>query len=275
MLLLINCLARAESVPHFLPHFHFSALIFAPYRVHVIGIKCTVYHTLCSQFSTIDSNFLGSSPTGHPTKKSADALHRRIFLFGGRAQWGSNKAALTRQRQSNQQPSGLLVSLRVPFPRNVYQDKCCADALHRRTFFVGGVPSGTRTATTTTAACGRNREELLGPRSDFSKPCQGAAEKSANATRKAPTARFRCGSHPLGMSTGELPAAVQNSELFIWWGVRWDSSPAPLFSAKKACAGPLENCGFPGSAHAFYSAHFLYCSQRFICCRICAISALE
>ena len=26
----------------------------------------------------------------------------------------------------------------------------------------------------------------MGPRSDFSKPCQGAAEKSANATRKAP-----------------------------------------------------------------------------------------
>ncbi len=25
----------------------------------------------------------------------------------------------------------------------------------------------------------------MGPRSDFSKPCQGAAEKSANATRKA------------------------------------------------------------------------------------------
>jgi hypothetical protein len=32
----------------------------------------------------------------------------------------------------------------------------------------------------------------LGPRSDFSKPCQGAAEKSANATRQAlrlPTCR--------------------------------------------------------------------------------------
>ena len=40
-------------------------------------------------------------------------------------------------------------------------------------------------ATATTAACGRDREELLGPRSDFSKPCQGAAEKSANATRWA------------------------------------------------------------------------------------------
>ena len=42
----------------------------------------------------------------------------------------------------------------------------------------------------------------MGPRSDFSKPCQGAAEKSVNATRKALTARFRCGSQPVGMSTG-------------------------------------------------------------------------
>ena len=42
-----------------------------------------------------------------------------------------------------------------------------------------------QSATVTTAACGRDREELLGPRSDFSKPCQGAAEKSANATRWA------------------------------------------------------------------------------------------
>lgn len=62
------------------------------------------------------------------------------------SQWGSNKAALTHQRQSNQQPSGLLVSLRVPISRNVYQDKCCADALHRRIFYLVGVLSGTRTA---------------------------------------------------------------------------------------------------------------------------------
>ena len=179
------------------------------------------------------------------------------------------------RRQGNQQPSGLLISARVPISRNVYQGKCCADALHQRTFFVGGVPSGTRTATTTTAACGRNREELLGPCSDFSKPCQGAAEKSANATRKALTARFRCGSQSVGMSTGELPAAVQNSGFFYLAGCPVGLCPAPIFSAKKACAGPLENCGFPGSAHAFYSALFLYCSQRFICCRICAISALE
>ena len=41
----------------------------------------------------------------------------------------------------------------------------------------------TRTAAEATAACGGNREPRLGQRSDFSKPCQGAAEKSANATR--------------------------------------------------------------------------------------------
>ena len=41
----------------------------------------------------------------------------------------------------------------------------------------------TRTAAEATAACGGNREPRLGPRSDLSKPCQGAAEKSANATR--------------------------------------------------------------------------------------------
>ena len=158
---------------------------------------------------------MGSSPTGHPTKKSADALHRRIFLFGGVLS-GARTARHCR-RQGNQQPGGLLISARVPISRNVYQDKCCADALHRRIFYLAGCPSGTRTATTTTAACGRNREELLGPCSDFSMPCQGAAERSANTTRKALTVRFCCGFHPLGMSTGEPSAAVQNSGFFIWW----------------------------------------------------------
>ena len=39
----------------------------------------------------------------------------------------------------------------------------------------------------------------MGPRSDFSKPRQGAAEKSANATRRCCLVR---GSRPVGMSTG-------------------------------------------------------------------------
>ena len=40
----------------------------------------------------------------------------------------------------------------------------------------------------------------MGPRSDFSKPCQGAAEKSANATRCCCLAR---GFQRVGMSTVE------------------------------------------------------------------------
>ena len=57
----------------------------------------------------------------------------------------------------------------------------------------------------------------MGPRSDFSKPCQGAAEKSANATRKALTARFRRGSQPVGMSIGRPAAnfASPNNSPFV------------------------------------------------------------
>ena len=64
------------------------------------------------------------------------------------------------------------------YPENVnFKKSCkCSPAVDLQLF----------AATATTAACGRNREELLGQHSDFSKLCQGAAEKSANATRKAP-----------------------------------------------------------------------------------------
>ena len=179
------------------------------------------------------------------------------------------------QRRS-QSHSMALTSPRVPISRNVYQDKCCADALHRRIFLFGGVPSGTRTATTTTAACGRNREELLGPRSDFSKPCQGAAEKSANATRKTLTARFRCGSQPIGMSTKTNAVLMLCiGGFFIWRGAQWDSAPRHYFLLKKHVQA-LWRIVVPRGLHMlFCSALFLYCSQRFICCRICAISALE
>ena len=70
-------------------------------------------------------------------------------------------------------------------------------------------------ATTTTAACGRNREELLGPRSDFSKPCQGAAEKSANATRCCCLAR---GSQRIGMSTKKDAARLIRVRSFCFGG---------------------------------------------------------
>ena len=124
----------------------------------------------------------------------ADALHRRIFLFGG-VPSGARTARHCR-RQGNQQPGGLLISARVPISRNVYQDKCCADALHRRIFLFGGVPGGT-----------------LPPRQYF------LLKKHVQALWKTVVSR---GLHML-----------------------------------------------------FCSALFLYCSQRFICCRICAISALE
>ena len=47
-----------------------------------------------------------------------------------------------------------------------------------------GLQGWIRTAAEPTAASGRNREARLGQRSAFSKPCQGAAEKAASATRK-------------------------------------------------------------------------------------------
>ena len=288
---------------------------------------------------------MGSSPTGHPTKKSADALHRRIFLFSGVP--GGTRTARHCRRQGNQQPGGLLISARVPISRNVYRgrtlsggvpsgtrtattttaacgrnreellgprsdfSKPCQGAAEKSAnatrkaltarfcrgsqsvgmstktnavlmlciggfFYLVGVLSGTRTATTTTAACGRNREELLGPCSDFSKPCQGAAEKSANATRKALTVRFCCGSHPLGMSTEELPAAVQNSGLFYLVGVPGGTlPPRQYFLLKKHVQSLWKTVVSRGLHMLFCSALFLYCSQRFICCRICAISALE
>ena len=47
-----------------------------------------------------------------------------------------------------------------------------------------GMQGWIRTAAEPTAACGGSREARLGQRSAFSKPCQGAAEKAASATRK-------------------------------------------------------------------------------------------
>ena len=74
-----------------------------------------------------------------------------------------------------------MISARFPTPRNVYQERC-RQTIRSGDFFRGGWYR-TRTAAEATAACGGNREPRLGQRSDFSKPCQGAAEKSANATR--------------------------------------------------------------------------------------------
>ena len=170
----------------------------------------------------------------------------------------------------------------------------------------------------------------MGPCSDFSKPCQGAAEKSANTTRKALTVRFCCGFHPLGMSTGEPSAAVQNSGFFYLAGCPVgleqdgsDASAAEQPTAQwavgslrvpisrnvyqdKCCADALHRrffylVGYPSGTrtarHYFLlkkhvqntsgrNGSCVLCTcfllfdihphgQRLICCRICAISALE
>ena len=100
-----------------------------------------------------------------------------FFLFGGRYR---TRTARAERCEGNQSPSGALISARFPTPRNVYQERC-RQTIRSGDFFRGGWYR-TRTAAEATAACGGNREPRLGQRSDFSKPCQGAAEKSANAT---------------------------------------------------------------------------------------------
>ena len=91
------------------------------------------------------------------------------------------RTARHRRRRGNKHPSGVFVSARFPTARNVYQERC-RQTIRSGDFFRGG-RYRTRTAAEATAACGGNREPRLGQRSDFSKLCQGAAEKSANATR--------------------------------------------------------------------------------------------
>ena len=91
------------------------------------------------------------------------------------------RTARAERSEGNQSPSGALISARFPTARNVYQERC-RQTIRSGDFFRGGWYR-TRTAAEATAACGGNREPRLGQRSDFSKPCQGAAEKSANATR--------------------------------------------------------------------------------------------
>ena len=121
----------------------------------------------------------GSQRLGMSTKKdAARPFGLGAFFRGGRYR---TRTARAERSEGNQSPSGALISARFPTPRNVYQERC------RQTIRPGGFFSWwryrTRTAAEATAACGGNREPRLGQRSDFSKPCQGAAEKSANATR--------------------------------------------------------------------------------------------
>ena len=118
----------------------------------------------------------GSRPV--PSTKTTRLIRVGSFCFGGRYR---TRTARAERSEGNQSPSGALISARFPTARNVYQERC-RQTIWSGDFFRGG-RYRTRTAAEATAACGGNREPRLGPRSDFSKPCQGAAEKSANATR--------------------------------------------------------------------------------------------
>ena len=84
---------------------------------------------------------MGSSPTGHPTKNPLMLCIGGFFIWWG-AQWDSNKAALTHQRQSNQQPSGLLVSLRVPISRNSTKTNAVLMLCIGGFFYLVGCPVG-------------------------------------------------------------------------------------------------------------------------------------
>ena len=79
----------------------------------------------------------------------------------------------------------------------------------------------TRTAAEATAACGGNREPRLGPRSDFSKPCQGAAEKSANATRTGASRQIPSRFPTPRNVYQERCRQTHSSQVFLfWWTVQ-------------------------------------------------------
>ena len=72
-----------------------------------------------------------------------------------------------------------------------------------------------------TAACGGNREPRLGQRSDFSKPCQGAAEKSANATRTGASRQIPSRFPTPRNVYQERCRQTHSSQVFLfWWTVQ-------------------------------------------------------
>ena len=135
-----------------------------------------------------------------------------------------------------------------------------------------------RTAAEPTAACGGNREARLGQRSAFSKPCQGAAEKAASATRKTRrTVRRvkkplcnsddRCQRQKQGGAVGaaasrmRVPPKARCS--------RWEPRPGFLFCAARAIhPRPPKNRNV-----SKYAAVFIYNSDIFtssVCQSSCA-----
>ena len=82
----------------------------------------------------------------------------------------------------------------------------------------------TRTAAEATAACGGNREPRLGQRSDFSKPCQGAAEKSANATRTGASRQIPSRFPTPRNVYQERCRPTHSSRVFLFWWMVQDEN---------------------------------------------------
>ena len=108
-----------------------------------------------------------------------------ICLEKGMQGWIRTAAALS-QKTAQKQPSGLFLAARLAQSTRAHQELRYPMGTGVSALFAlkKGLQGWIRTAAEPTAACGGNREARLGQRSAFSKPCQGAAEKAASATRK-------------------------------------------------------------------------------------------
>ena len=130
-------------------------------------------------------------------------------------------------------------------------------------FFRGGWYRA-RTAAEATAACGGNREPRLGQRSDFSKPCQGAAEKSANATRTGASRQIPSRFPTRRNVYQERCRPTHSSRVFLfWWTVQDENrnkqrqgiivvmaSCLLLFLIAYGILGSVQQIGIYGGKHA-------------------------
>ena len=170
---------------------------------------------------------MGSSPTGHPTKKSAVQNSGLFYLV--RYPVGLEQGGGAQRR--SQSHSMALTSPRVPISRNVYQDKCCADALHRRIFLFGGVPGGTRTA----RHCRRQGNQRPG---------------GLLISARVPISR--------NVYQDKCCADASHRRIFYLVGCPVGLSPAPIFSAKKSMCRPFGKLWFPGVCTCFFVQRFFF-----------------
>ena len=166
-----------------------------------------------------------------PPKQEPLTLVRGFFVASStnprqsRTVQDSNRAAL-RSRVSNQ-PSGLLLSPRFPTPRNVYQERC-RQTIRSGDFFRGGgtgreqhVPSAAkaikapvqRRRPQPAAETGRS---CWGRVLIFQSPAKGLQKNQQTQPVRPLTARFRCGSQPVGMSNKRTTVHPGEMELALF-----------------------------------------------------------